>query len=157
MSNNNFWKVLALSKDGGSLEPLSNPANENQIAQGYEAYNDSGTKIIGLLPPTPEVISNKEINFYDYDGTLLHSYTLSELPLSSLPSAPTHAGLTFQEWNWSLTDINALTSPMDIVATYITDAGQRTTLINSTLHHIRFTKPHHCFLVPFLISETLLQ
>ena len=51
------------------------------------------------------VIEPKDVNFYDYDGTLLHSYSASEfLMLSSLPENPSHSGLTAQGWNWTLSD-----------------------------------------------------
>ncbi len=47
----------------------------------------------------------KSVLFYDYDGTLVYSYTPSEfLKLNSLPENPTHSGLTAQGWNWSLED-----------------------------------------------------
>ena len=40
--------------------------------------------------------SPKDVNFYDYDGTLVASYSLSEAQsLTALPDGPTHDGLTF--------------------------------------------------------------
>ena len=49
--------------------------------------------------------SRKDVNFYDYDGTIVNSYTASEFAnLSELPANPTHEGLTAQGWNWSLAD-----------------------------------------------------
>lgn len=63
------------------------------------------------------------INFYDYDGTLVDSVRLSELPLSELPTPPAHEGLTFEKWNWTLADINALTYAMDVGALYTTTSG----------------------------------
>ena len=40
----------------------------------------------------------KDVNFYDYDGTLLHSYTAEEAQaLSELPPLPTQKGLICQE------------------------------------------------------------
>lgn len=54
--------------------------------------------------PAPSV--EKDVNFYDYDGTLLHSYTLAEAQaLSALPALPTHTGLVAQEWNNTLQEI----------------------------------------------------
>ena len=50
----------------------------------------------------------KDVNFYDYDGTLVQSYTKAEaLALTALPALPNHTaeGLTAVEWNWSLADI----------------------------------------------------
>ena len=47
----------------------------------------------------------KDVNFYDYDGTIVNSYTAAEFAeLSELPANPTHEGLTAQGWNWSLSD-----------------------------------------------------
>ena len=47
----------------------------------------------------------KDVNFLDYDGTLVASYTATEFAsLSSMPSNPSHTGLTAQGWNWSLSD-----------------------------------------------------
>ena len=67
----------------------------------------------------------KDVNFYDYDGTLVASYTLTEAQaLTALPDGPTHDGLTFQGWNWSLEKINALIRPMNVGAMYITDDGK---------------------------------
>ena len=56
---------------------------------------------------TPSV-KRKDVNFYDYDGTLLHSYTLAETQaLTELPELPSHDGLICQGWNWNLADIKA--------------------------------------------------
>lgn len=65
------------------------------------------------------------IRFYDYDGTLLYTYTRSEIEaLDELPSAPEHERLLFQEWNWSLEDLKALERGMDVGATYTTKSGK---------------------------------
>ena len=50
-----------------------------------------------------------DVNFYDIDGSILYSYTLAEAKaLTRLPMAPEHEGLVFQEWNWTLADIQNL-------------------------------------------------
>ena len=50
-------------------------------------------------------VSAKDVNFYDYDGTIINSYTKAEfLELSALPTNPSHSGLTSQGWNWTLTN-----------------------------------------------------
>lgn len=64
----------------------------------------------------------KDVNFFDYDGTLIESYTQAEAEaLTELPTPPTHPGLVFQEWNHSLDDIHAW--PSDVGAHYTTDDG----------------------------------
>ena len=69
-------------------------------------------------------VAMKDVNFYDYDWTLVASYTLAEAQaLTTLPDGPTHDGLTFQGWNLSLEKIHALTHSMNVGAMYITDDG----------------------------------
>ena len=69
--------------------------------------------------------SPKDVNFYDYDGTLVASYSLSEAQsLTTLPDGPTHDGLTFQGWNYTLEKVKAFTRPMNVGAMYTPDDGK---------------------------------
>lgn len=74
-------------------------------------------------------ISPKQINFIDYDGTIVYSYTAQELQaLTALPINPTHTGLISQGWNWTLAEIKSqlLASPESIIwvgQLYITQSG----------------------------------
>lgn len=57
----------------------------------------------GIEPASP-----KDVNFYDYDGTCVYSYTADEFAeLTEMPANPSHSGLTAQGWNWSLADAKA--------------------------------------------------
>ena len=48
-------------------------------------------------------VAEKDVNFIDYDGTIVYSYTTEDfMNLTSLPENPSHTGLTAQGWNWSL-------------------------------------------------------
>ena len=50
--------------------------------------------------------SYKDVNFIDYDGTMLHSYTAAEFnTLGGMPDNPVHEGLTSQGWNWTRAQI----------------------------------------------------
>ena len=70
-------------------------------------------------------IEHKDVNFYDYDGTLLHSYTIEEASsLTSLPTLPSHDGLICQGWNYDLETIKSYGRSVDIGAIYITDDGK---------------------------------
>lgn len=70
-------------------------------------------------------VERNDVNFYDYDGTLLFAYTLAEAQaLTELPTPKGHEGLVFQGWNWDYEDVIALDYPMDIGAMYITDDGK---------------------------------
>lgn len=47
----------------------------------------------------------KTVVFYDYDGTVVTSYTPTEFAsLSAMPNNPTHTELIAQGWNWNLSD-----------------------------------------------------
>ncbi len=80
---------------------------------------------IQSLPSGPAAASPKDVNFFDYDGTLAYSCTLSEAQaLTALPRGPVHDGLVFQGWNWPLEKVKAMTRPMNVGAMYITDDGK---------------------------------
>nr|DAQ08028.1 MAG TPA: leucine-rich repeat protein [Caudoviricetes sp.] len=66
-----------------------------------------------------------DITFYDYDGTIVTSWTLSELATkTALPDYPSHEGLTCQGWNWSLADLKTTNRKMNVGVMYITDDGK---------------------------------
>ena len=98
----------------------------------------TGTKIDGCAALISSIATGgvggalieQDVNFYDYDGTLVSSYKLTDLPLQNLPQAPTHEDLTFQEWNYTLEEINNTTIPVNIGATYITEDGKTRLYIN---------------------------
>ena len=74
---------------------------------------------------TPVYVPESDINFWDYDGTLLYSWTLAELATKTeLPPLPSHDGLICQGWNWTLQDIKDAGRELDIGALYITDNGK---------------------------------
>lgn len=71
-------------------------------------------------------VEEKDVNFYDYDGTLLYSYTVAEAQaLTELPPAPTPKKdfLVFQEWNWTLEQIKTWGKGADVGAIYETVDG----------------------------------
>lgn len=105
---------------GGGGEDLSTVLAEQEELVA-ELKGIIATKAgVQLESPSP-----KEVNFYDYDGTLLHSYTVEEAQaLTELPELPTQKGLICQGWNWSLEDIKAHNRAVDVGATYITDDGK---------------------------------
>ena len=132
-------------------ETLTNIADAIRAKNGEtERYTPAqmAQKIIDLPSGSPVSAKPKDVNFFDYEGTLLYSYTLDEVQsLTDLPPAPKHSGLVFQEWNWSLSDIKALTRPMNIGATYITDDG-------ATRLHIRIAAVGR-MAVPLYIGQTV--
>ena len=75
--------------------------------------------------PTPTEVEEKDINFYDYDGTLVESWTLAELAnKTTLPANPTHTGLTAQGWNWTLVDLKTQNTKMNVGQMYVPTDGK---------------------------------
>ena len=74
------------------------------------------------------VVPSKAVNFYDYDGTRVFSYSKAEfLGLDALPGNPAHEGLTAQGWNWTLEQAKAYVTKhgvLDIGQVYVTDDGK---------------------------------
>lgn len=79
----------------------------------------------GDVNPTAE---KNDVTFYDYDGTILYSYTAEEfLALTEMPPLPTQKGLICQEWNWAYEDAREYVTEygvLNVGATYITDDGK---------------------------------
>ena len=64
------------------------------------------------------------VRFFDYEGTLLYSFSLEELAgMERLPDLPFHEGLVCTGWNWSLEDLKATNREMNVAALYATDDG----------------------------------
>jgi hypothetical protein len=74
------------------------------------------------------IMTEGDVNFYDYDGTLLYAYTKEEFAgLTEMPAIPEKEGFTSQGWNWDLSEAKAYVSEygkLDVGATYITDDGK---------------------------------
>ena len=96
------------------------------------------------------VVVENDVNFRDYDGTLLHSYTKDEfLALAELPPLPSQPGLVCQGWNYTFEDARDFVGnygKINIGATYITDDGK-------TRLYISVLKGRQD--VPLVISQTI--
>ena len=77
------------------------------------------------LPLSSTPVEEKDYNFYDYDGTLLYSYTYEEaMALDKMPDLPYHKGLICEGWNYSFEQMRQQgTRKCDIGAFYVTDDG----------------------------------
>lgn len=82
---------------------------------------------------TTAPVEEKDVNFWDYDGTLLYSYTLAEAQaLTELPAGPDwHDGLIFDGWNWTLEQLINQNGPMDVGAMYATEDGATWLVLNN--------------------------
>ena len=112
-----------------AVDISSDTVTAAHLESGYTAHDAAGNAITGTLSPSTTPAPQKQINFIDFDGTILYSYTAQEAnALTALPANPTHAGLTAQGWNWSLAQIKAqLTAmpdgPVWVGQMYITQSG----------------------------------
>lgn len=72
--------------------------------------------------------SANAVNFRDYDGTIVQSYSAVDFAaLTALPANPSHDGLTAQGWNWTLAKAQAYVAKygrLEIGQMYITDDGK---------------------------------
>ena len=110
--------VAIQSKDGG----------------GQMTVDEMPTRIAEIPPP----VEKKDVNFYDWEGTLLFGYSVEEVQaMTSLPAPDTspnyqsvdHDLLVFQEWNWSIANIKAWVQnhsdqSLGVGAIYTTTDGQ---------------------------------
>ena len=111
------------------LTSIANAIRSKTGSTDLMSLDDMPTAIEGIQSgggnPSAE---SKDVNFIDYDGTVLYSYTASEFAeLSVLPENPTHSGLTSQGWNWSLSDAKTYVASygkLCIGQMYITDDGK---------------------------------
>ena len=104
----------AIQTKGGTIP---SDKNTNNLATAINSISGGGDAVI-----------EKDVNFYDYDGTLVDSYTSSEFAnLSSLPNNPTHEGLTAEGWNWTLSNAKTYVNnygKLDIGQNYVTSDGK---------------------------------
>ena len=84
--------------------------------------------IVVNVPTGGSAGAKNDVTFYDYDGTIVTSYSKDEFAnLSALPANPSHEGLTAQGWNWSLADAKSYVNKygkLDIGQMYVTDDGK---------------------------------
>lgn len=113
--NTDLTKVAnAIRAKGGTTEQLIYP---DGFVTAISNIQTGGT------PSEPP--AEADINFYDYDGTLLYAWTLDELAgKTALPDLPTRTGLTCQGWNWTLAEIKSLNRKVQVGLNYITDDGK---------------------------------
>ena len=108
----------AIRAKGGTSAQLEFPTDFVSAIQNIPSGGGGGSGGVAKL---------KDVNFYDYDGTLVDSYTASEFAaLSAIPANPSHDGLTAQGWNWSLTDAQAYVAKygrLNVGQMYVTTSG----------------------------------
>ena len=82
------------------------------IAVAIQSKDGGGQMTVDEMPtrieniPSGGGVKTQKVNFCDFKGNLVHSYTAAEAAeLAEMPEAPTIEGFTFQKWNRSLANI----------------------------------------------------
>lgn len=123
-TNSGTGKFIVPSGQGVRL--ITKGISSNGTYNAYEDGADGYSQV--FVNAKPEVVPQSDVNFYDYDGTILYSYTASEFAeLTEMPANSIHDGLTSQGWNWSLADAKAQVTAIgacDIGQMYITNDGK---------------------------------
>lgn len=96
-----------VDRNNNTLIDLSmDTVTPEKVLSGVTFHKADGTIATGLLEKKDtDTLTYK---FFDYDGTLLYSYTDEELDaLTELPDGADHSdeNLTFQGWNWDLDEL----------------------------------------------------
>lgn len=119
----------------------------NNLLTGYTATGADGEQVVGAYVPSGGGgAEKKQITFYDYDGSIVDSYTSAEWAnVTTLPANPSHTGLTAQGWNWTKAEINAqlLAMPdgdVNVGQMYITTSGD--TEIDIVLDNADYLSPY---------------
>ena len=98
------------------------------VLSGETATGADGVRFTGTYSGGATEVQSKDVNFIDYDGTVIYSYSSTEFAsLSALPTNPSHSGLTAQGWNWTLSAAKAYVAKygsLCIGQNYITDDGK---------------------------------
>lgn len=103
------------------------PTGTIEISEnGTYDVTDYASAEVNVGGPTQNV-ELKDVNFYDYEGDIVYSYSTNEfLSLTDFPAQPNHEGLVPKGWNWSFNGAKDYVSKfhvLDIGATYSTSDG----------------------------------
>lgn len=85
-------------------------------------------------PPSFVEAQPNDINFFDWDGKIVESWSLDELQekteFPDIEKIRTHKGIVFDGWNYDIRFLKYSPHPMDVGAFYRTDDGKTRIYIN---------------------------
>ena len=128
------------SGGGVDVESLSVTQNGTYTAPTGKAYSPVVVNVSGGGGSVEE----KQVNFIDYDGTLIATKTKAEINAmasdSELPANPSHTGLVAQGWNWTVAQLKGQLTAMP--NTSVTVGQMYTTTSGATEIDVEFTDPN---------------
>lgn len=125
---------ITISYKGNTIAEVSASGTTTLGTSGKYCEDDIS---VAYVKPSGTVSQpSRDVNFYDYDGTIVASYSASDFAnLFALPDNPSHEGLTAQGWNWTLADAKAqvlVSGHLDIGQMYVTTDGKTRLYITIT-------------------------
>jgi len=137
--------IVSYTQDehGGMIEEISF-ADDVPVVEPLTISGNPGTHTAptghSYNPVIVSEVPERDVNFIDYDGRILYSYSAADFAnLSALPANPTHEGLTAQGWNWNLANAKthvATYGILDIGQSYTTTSGKTEVDIELTQYHL---------------------
>ena len=113
---------------GDFLSDIADAIREKTGIIGRIPAQEFSEKILDITSGGNIEVMPKDVNFYDFDGTLLYSYSVEEfLALQDIPSLPTHDLLTSLRWTYQLEDAKSYVGKyryLDIGAIYKPNDGK---------------------------------
>ena len=120
---------------GGTKTGTAVTVSASELVSGTKSITANGTEDVTEYASVNVNVSGggtvskprKDINFFDYDGTIVESYTAQEWgSVSTLPANPDHDGLTAQGWNYTKAQIDTEVTAQgkcDVGQMYVTSSG----------------------------------
>ena len=117
---------VTVSYKGADIATMDASGTKTLQTQGK--YCEGDISIVYVKPSGGGSVVQKDVNFYDYDGSIVTSYSAADFAnLAQLPANPSHTGLMSQGWNWTLADAQtyvATYGKLDVGQMYVTDDGK---------------------------------
>ncbi len=129
---------VTITYKGASIATMDATGSKTLQTAGTYCEGDIGVEYVKPGGGGPVSVPAKEVNFRDYDGTVVYSYTPVEFAaLSAMPDNPDHSHdeipLTSQGWNWSFADAQAYVAKygrLEVGQMYATADGKTHVLIH---------------------------
>ena len=139
---------VTISYKGATIATMDDSGSKTLGTSGKYCEGDIGVEYVkpsGGGEDREDLTVPKDVDFIDFDGRLLYSYTAAEfLELTELPPNPSYPGLVAQGWNWTLADAQEFVAEYGaqvIGQNYITDDGKTRIYISLDNDYVETSMP----------------